>query len=136
MRSLRSYHFIALFLVTLVFCSVMVIRQIHANQSRHVRLREAFILLHTRGYTNEARFLYQRLLDEAEALSDTQLLDDFQRTIMVIDPTISAPQNLIYNYHWYISSELDRRSSKALRRALELADEEKRRMTQRQGKPR
>jgi hypothetical protein len=136
MRSLRPYHFIALFLVTLAFCSVMVIRQIHANQSRHVRLREAFILLHTRGYTNEARFLYQGLLDEAGTLSDTQLLDDFQRTLMVVDPTISAPQNLIYNYHWYISSELDRRSSKALRRALDLADEERRRMTQGQGKPR
>jgi len=136
MRSLRPYHFIALFLVTLVFCSVMVIRQIHANQSRHVRLREAFILLHTRGYTNEARFLYQRLLDEAEKLSDTQLLDDFQRTLLVVDPTISAPQNLIYNYHWYISSELDRRSTKALRRALDLADEERRRITQSQAKPR
>ena len=136
MRSLRPYHFIVLFLVTLVFCSVMVIRQLHANQSRHVRLREAFILLHTRGYTNEARFLYQRLLDEAEKLSDTQLLDDFQRTLLVVDPTISAPQNLIYNYHWYISSELDRRSTKALRRALDLADEERRRITQSQRKPR
>ena len=136
MRSLRPYHFIALFLVTLVFCSVMVIHQIHANQSRHVKLREAFILLHTRGYTNEARFLYQRLLDEAEKLSDTQLLDDFQRTLLVVDPTISAPQNLIYNYHWYISSELDRRSTKALRRALDLADEERRRITQSQAKPR
>lgn len=136
MRSLRPYHFIALFLVTLVFCSVMVIRQIHANQSRHVRLREAFILLHTRGYTNEARFLYQRLLDEAATLTDTQLLDDFQRTLLVVDPTISAPQNLVYNYHWYISSELDRRSPKALRRALELADEERSRLLRRQQKPR
>jgi hypothetical protein len=127
MRPLRSYHFIALFLATLVFCSVMVIRQMHANQSRHVKLREAFILLHTRGYTNEAQLLYRRLLEDADALSDTDLLDDFQRTMMVVDPSISATQNLIYNYHWYISGELDRRSTEALRSALELAEEERRR---------
>lgn len=123
MRPLRPYHFIALFLLTLVFCSVMVIRQIHANQSRHVELREAFILLHSRGYTNQAHRLYRRLLEETEQLSDKALLDDFQRTIMVIDPSISATQNLIYNYHWYISGELERRSAGALIRALKLAEE-------------
>jgi len=124
MRSLRRFHFIVLFLATLVFASVMVIRQINANQSRHVELREAFILLHSRGYTNQAQRLYRRLLTESDRLSDKALLDDFQRTLLVIDPSISATQNLIYNYHWYVSGVLERRSAKALTRALRLADEE------------
>ena len=49
-RLLRQYHFIWTFLAVLVFCSVMVLRQFKINQQRHNELREAFILLHAKGY--------------------------------------------------------------------------------------
>ena len=125
MRLARHYYFIALFLLTLVVSSVMVLRQIHANQNRHIELREAFILLYTRGYAPESRRLFSRLLREMPDLSDNALLDDFQRTIMLVDPTVKTTNNLIYDYHWTVSHELERRSDKALLRALKLAEQEK-----------
>ena len=50
----------------LVFCSVMVLRQFKINHQRHNELREAFILLQSKGYTNQADRLYYRLLVEVE----------------------------------------------------------------------
>src|SRR4051794_6237359 len=121
MRFLRQYRFILLFFVLLIFCSVMVLRQLNAKQTRHVEMREAFILLNTRGYTNESRRLYQKLLLEipqsAKKLSDKQLLDDFQRTLLLVDPSTQQTNNLIWNYHWTLSNELDRRSESTLVRA-------------------
>jgi hypothetical protein len=91
-------------------------------------MREAFILLHTRGYTNEARRIYQKLLLEIpktiDKLSDKQLLDDFQRTLLLVDPYTQQTNNLIWNYHWMLSNELDRRSESTLKRARKLAEEE------------
>ena len=46
------------------------------------------------------------------------------RTLMLVDPlAVNQTNNLIYNYHWTVSAELDRRSESTLRRALELARE-------------
>jgi hypothetical protein len=123
MRFLRQYRFILLFLALLVFCSVMVLRQFGLRQSKHVDLREAFILLHTRGYTNESRRLYQRLLFEMPKLGNKQLLDDFQRTLLLVDPYTEHTNNLIWNYHWTVSNELDKRSESTLMRARKLAEE-------------
>jgi hypothetical protein len=125
MRAWRQTPYILLFLVTLVFCSVMVIRQINLNQSRHLELREAFVLLYNRGYIPESQRLYYRLLRELPGLSDKAVLDDFQRTLMLVDPTAKLTNNLIYDYHWTVSNELERRSAKALLRALKLAEAEK-----------
>jgi hypothetical protein len=128
MRFVRQYRFILLFFLLLIFCSVMVVRQISGKQSKHVERREAFILLHTRGYTNEARRIYQKLLLEIpktiDKLSDKQLLDDFQRTLLLVDPYTQQTNNLIWNYHWMLSNELDRRSESTLKRARKLAEEE------------
>ncbi len=115
--------YVLAFLLTLVFCSVMVVRQIAANRSRHVELREAFILLHSRGYTNEASRLYRRLLNEMPSLSTDQLMSDFQRTLILIDPTIPHSDNLIWVYHWTVSNELEKRSASVLKKALKLAEE-------------
>ena len=127
MRFVRQYRFILLFFLLLIFCSVMVLRQINAKQSKHVELREAFILLHTRGYTNEAHRIYDKLLLEIPKhtgkLSDKQLLEDFQRTLLLVDPYREQTNNLIWNYHWMLSNELDRRSESTLVRARSLADE-------------
>jgi hypothetical protein len=118
----RQHYFVGSFVATLAFCSVMVMHQFRANQVRHTELREAFVLLHTRGYGNEARRVYARLLREVAGLSDRALLDDFQRTLMLVDPSVTHTQNLIWDYHWTVSNELERRSAKALHRALKLAE--------------
>ena len=114
-----------LFFALLVFCSVMVLRQFNTNQSKHIELREAFILLHTRGYTNEADRLYQRLLREMPELPNKRLIDDFQRTLLLVDPYTQQTNNLIWKYHWTVSNELEKRSEGTLQRALKMADEEK-----------
>ena len=124
MSFVRQYKFVLLFLLLLVFCSVMVILQIDANQERHVEIREAFILLHTRGYTNQAQKLYHRLLLDLYKLPDRALLDDFYRTVLLVDPNSDQPSNLIWKYHWTVSNELDRRSESTLMRALKLAEEQ------------
>src|SRR5258706_85172 len=102
MRFLRQYRFILLFFALLVFCSVMVLKQISAKQSKHIELREAFILLHTRGETDAAEKLYRKLLISLPKLSQKELLDDFQRTLLLIDPEPNTHQtnNLIWKYHW------------------------------------
>lgn len=124
MRFLRQYRFVLLFFALLVFCSVMVLYQINEQQSKHVEMREAFILLHTRGYTNEAQRLYQKLLLALPKLSQKELLDDFQRTMILVDPYSQQTNNLIWKYHWTISNELERKQQNMLERARRLADEE------------
>src|SRR5687768_4233106 len=98
MQFLRQHRFTLLFMVVLVFCSVMVIRELKLRESEHVEVREAFILLHTKGYTNEAQKLYQRLLREYQELSNKELIDDFQRTLLLIDPSAHQPNNLVWKY--------------------------------------
>ncbi len=123
MYFLRQYRFALAFLALLVFCSVMVIRQYNARQSKHVDLREAFILLHTRGYTNQANKLYQHLLGTIPEVSNKTLIDDFQRTLLLVDPGGQHPENLVWKYHWTISNELERRSESTLMHALKLAND-------------
>ncbi|MDB6067809.1 MAG: hypothetical protein JWR26_4017 [Pedosphaera sp.] len=124
MRFLRRYKFVWLFLALLVFCSVMVIRQIEQNQSRHVELREAFILLYSKGYTGKAQHLYDRLLRDLENESNRTLFDDFQRTLQLVDPAASHPESLIWRYHWTVSNELEKRSESTLTHALKLSEEQ------------
>jgi len=124
MPFLRQHTFTLIFLGLLVFCSVMVIRQMQANRTRHAELLDAFILLHSRGYTNQAQRLYQRLLNELDRLPAQTLYDDFQRTLMVVNPTQDQPQNPVWKYHWTVSNEMEKRSERNLVRALKIAAEE------------
>src|SRR5262249_13871999 len=124
MQFLREHRFLFLFLALLVFCSVMVVRQYRSNQSRHDELRDAFILLYTKGYDREARRIYQSLIRDCYKLSSEQLNRDFYRTLVLIDPlATNQTNNLIYNYHWTVSKEMDKRLDRTLRRALKLAGE-------------
>ncbi|MBN2505781.1 MAG: hypothetical protein JXQ71_03705 [Verrucomicrobia bacterium] len=113
-----------IFALVLVVCSVMVIRQINLNQGKHLELREAFILLYTKGYQPQAQRLFNRLLDEVDNLSNRQVLDDFQRTLTLVNPLQSESNNLVWQYHWTVSKEVERRSWTTLERALKLADQE------------
>ena len=121
----RQYRYVLALMLILVAGSILVIRQLHARQSRHVELREAFILLHTRGYTNEANRLYQRLLEDLQTLSNKQVMDDFQRTLLLVDPSANQPRNLLWKYHWTVSNEMDKRSESTLARARKLAEGQK-----------
>jgi hypothetical protein len=118
----RHYRFHLVFTVFLIFCTVMVFRQISLNQSKHLELREAFILLSSRGYRPQAERLYQHLLAELEGLSDKLLLEDYQRTLTLVQPSRQDPENLIWEYHWTVSNELEKRSEASLQRALRLAE--------------
>ena len=100
----------------------MVVRQISMNQSKHLELREAFILLNSRGYKPQAERLYQTLLAEMEKLPDRVLFEDFQRTLTLVDPYRDEPENLVWEYHWTVSNELEKRSAASLQRALKLAE--------------
>ena len=108
--------------ILLVFCSVMVVLQLQANESKHVKVREAFILLESKGYRPEAQRLYERLLKEVESLPDEALLEDYNRTRTLVDPVTGTKENLIWRYHWTVSNEMDRRSTDALAKALRLAE--------------
>ncbi len=120
----RQYRFNLAFAGFLVFCTVMVQRQANLNQSKHLELREAFILLNSRGYRPQAERLYLRLLGEMERLPDKVLFEDFQRTLTLVDPSRQAPENLVWEYHWTVSNELEKRSEKNLTHALGLAEKE------------
>lgn len=118
----RQYRFHFLLLGVLFFSSVMVLWQINANQSKHLDLRESFILLYSRGYRSESERLYQKLLVEMEQLPDKVLFEDFQRTLTLCNPATQDPGNLIWEYHWTVSNELEKRSAASLQRALKLAE--------------
>ncbi len=113
---------LALAALLLVAC-LLVLRQVRINQTRHLELREAFIILQTKGYRPEAQRLYERLIQEVDHLPNRLLLEDFQRTLTLVDPAKQQPENLIWKYHWTVSNELEKRSEHTLRRALELARE-------------
>lgn len=124
MRFLREHRFLFWFLALLVFCSVMVVRQYRSNQSQHDELRDAFILLYTKGYRREAERIYERLIRDYYKLSNEQLNRDFFQTLVLIDPlATNQTNNLIYNYHWTVSKEMDKRLDRTLQRALKLAGE-------------
>ena len=124
MRFVRKYKFVLLFLLLLVFCSAMVIRQMDQNQSKHIELREAFILLYSKGYNDKATRLYNRLLLDLQGESKRTLYQDYQRTLQLVDPTSSHAENLIWRYHMTLSKELEARNEGNLARALKLAEEE------------
>jgi len=124
MRLFRGNRFALIFFVLLIFCSAMVVRQFMVNQSRHVELREYFILLYYKGYREQAERLSKRLMRELEGLPNKALMDDYQRTLMLVDPATQQPNNLVWKYHWTVSNELEKRSEGTLQRALKMAEEE------------
>ena len=68
--------------------------------------------------------LYDRLLRDLQEQSIRTIFADYQRTLQLIDPTSSHPENLIWRYHWTLSKELETRNESTLARALKLSEEE------------
>ncbi len=129
MLFVRQHKFALLFLLLLVFCSIMVVRQLmhryEARNIKHTELREAMILLQTGGYSNEAARLYWRLYNELETIPNKQLVEDWQRTVTLVDPGANQPSNSVWRYYWTVRKEMERRSEDIIQRARKLADEEK-----------
>lgn len=123
MSFIRRYRYFLLFAVLTVGCGGMVVQQTIVNQSAHIELREAFILLHAKGYKTEAGMLFQKLLAELEGQPNGIVMQDFQRTLALVDPAKQDPENLVWRYHWTVSNELEKRSESTLARALKLAHE-------------
>jgi hypothetical protein len=120
MRFLR-YFALGSFLIV-VFSSMMVVRQFIVNQSRHEELREAFILLCNKGYTDESQRLYQRLLLRLQETPQKSLIEDLQRTSMLVNPAETHTDNLIWKYHWSVKNELENRTTTELAKALKIVD--------------
>ena len=135
MQFLRRHRLSLVFLALLIFCSAMVLRQFMANESKHVEVREAFILLYSKGYRPDAERLYKRLLRDLETLPSKVLKEDYRRTVMLVDSTTQQQENLIWKYYATVSNELKHRSEStldaeqqsenALMRARKLAEEGK-----------
>lgn len=121
MHFLRRHQYLFCFLGVLFFSCVMVIRQFEKNQTRHVELREDFILLHDRGETKSEERLYQMLIQELPELNENALVDDLQRTAMLVDPKAPQLDNLIWKYEVSVKNELQKRSEQRLARAREEA---------------
>jgi len=122
MQFLRRHQYLLCFLGVLVFSSIMVLRQFMANQSAHVELREDFLLLHERGETKACDALYQQLIQELAGLDEKSLVDDLQRTRLLIDPKTPDKENLVWKYCVSVNNELRRRSEKRLAHILERSE--------------
>jgi len=121
-RFLRQYKFVLSFLALLVFCSVMVIRQLNLRQSKHMEYLDAFILLQTGGYTNEAKVLYGYLLRQLPQLPNRTLIEDWRRTVILVDPSANQADNLIWRYHWTVRKEMEVRAVSSIEHARKLAE--------------
>jgi hypothetical protein len=122
MRLLRRNQYLLCFLGALVLASVMVVRQFIANQSAHIELREDFILLHDRAETKACAGLYATLIEQLPRLSDRSLVDDLERTSMLVDPKTPDQDNLVWKYHLSVKRELEQRAENRLRHAVERAE--------------
>jgi hypothetical protein len=119
MRFFRRNQYLFCFLAVLFFSCVMVVRQVLRNQTAHVELREDFILLHERGEAQPEARLYQMLIQELPQLSEKALVDDLQRTAMLVDTKTPQPDNLVWKYEVSVKNELQKRSEGRLIRARE-----------------
>jgi hypothetical protein len=104
-------------LAALVFASVLVLRQFMANQAAHIELREDFVLLIEHTEEKSASRLYQLLVQELPNLSDMALVEDLQRTFMVLNTNSPAADNLVWKYQVSVKNELQKRSEKRIARA-------------------
>jgi hypothetical protein len=109
MRFVRERKFLLAMAVALVFSAVMAVRQVIANQSRHAELREAFILLQSKGHVAEAQELYTRLIFGLHDEPTRHLIEDIQRTSAIAPPNEAPTTNIVVRYHLSVKKELEKR---------------------------
>jgi hypothetical protein len=123
MQFWRTYRAPLLFVVVVLFCAFMTIYQSREYGLRHIRMREDFLLLHGQGYSDEAEWYYQRLVRQLDRLSERMLLEDYQRTVLLVDPGAKQLDNLVWKYHWVVKNKLEMRARQRLHGVLSAAVE-------------
>jgi hypothetical protein len=98
----------------LTFSSVMALQQYLANQSVHSQQVEDFLLLNERGEKKACVHLYQVLVQQLPRINDHALVQDLQRTSMVVDIKTPHLDNLVWKYYVSVKNELRNRSEKRL----------------------
>jgi hypothetical protein len=116
----RNRHFL-LTVAVVLFGAVMAVRQFQINQSAHAERLEDFILLQEQDDAKLSERRYQLLVQELPALSDRALLDDLQRTAMLVDSKAPQRDSLLWKYHVSLQNELKKRSEHRLQRVREQA---------------
>jgi len=121
MRFLRRNQSLILSLAVMIFCSVMVVRQYLANQTAHLELREDFLLLLERGHGRESEHLFQMLVQDLPKLNTRSLVEDLQRTTLLVDRAKPEPESLLWKYQQSVKNEMFRRADARAARALKRA---------------
>ncbi|SRR5258708_7007182 len=116
MRFVRQNQYVLVFLGLLVFCTIMVLREIEARESAHVQRREDFLFIHEHAQPQAEQRLYQRLIQEFPDLSDRTLADDLQRTGMLVEAKKQEPDNLVWKFHVSLGNELRKRAERRVAR--------------------
>ena len=119
MQFLQRNRYALLTVAVLFFSSVMVVRQILATQSAHTRQVEDFLFLHEHGDKASFEHLYQRLVQELPHLNERALVQDLQRTALVVDLKSPSTDNLVWKYQVSVNNELKRRAEKRLQATLQ-----------------
>ena len=119
MQFLRRNRYALLTVAVLIFSSVMVVQQFLDNQSAHTRQVEDFLLLHEREEKQPCAHLYQVLVQQLPRISERALVQDLQRTGMVVDVKTPQLENLVWKYHVGVKNELRQRSEKRLAAMLQ-----------------
>jgi hypothetical protein len=118
MRFVKRHRYVLGFLAVLLLCSVMVQWQVLRNQSRRVQMREDFIMLQQRGHVKPAERFYQLLVQSLPEQQDKCLLEDFQRTAMLVDTNKAQLDSLIWKYHISVRNEIKQRTEKRVAKLL------------------
>jgi len=121
MQFLRRNQYFLLTVAVLFFASVMTVRQLQVNRAAHVGRLEDFILLQEQDNPKMLERRYELLVQELPDLNDKALVEDLQRTAMVVDPKSPQPESLLWKYHVGVRNELRKRSERRLRQALQQA---------------
>jgi hypothetical protein len=114
MQFLKRHRFFLLCLAVLVCASVLVIHQFLEAETAHFNLREDMIVLFEKSKTAEAEHVYQQLVEKLSAVTDKTLLDDYQRTAMLLQGKEQITSSLIYKYHWAVKQYMEKRSEQRL----------------------
>jgi hypothetical protein len=114
MHFLKRHRFSLLCLAVLSCASVLVIQQFLAAETAHFNLREDMIVLFEKGKTGEAEHVYQRLVENLSTVTDKALVDDYQRTTMLLQGKAENTSSLIYKYHWAVKQYMEKRSEQRL----------------------
>jgi hypothetical protein len=122
MRFLRRYQYLLCFMGILVLASILVVHQFMANESAHIKLRENFILLHDEGKAQACDEVYQQLIQNLERLDERALVDDLQRTSLLVDARTQDVDNLVWKYHVSVKKEVQQRAERRVADALQADD--------------